>query len=410
METSCAQNRYSVGTSIFTGEQPPHCTVEATQPSPSHSVAPLVATDTLPLPSSPSMASHEAPSSTDMTTFAREQPPHPKRAKVEAVQPTPSCTASPPAWPRRVGGVSIQYCTLQPLFAERVAKIIKDTDPVAMTMEQLMKLVCQLEVTAQLYTFEGVPLLCNQVTAQYSLEEWHVTDGSFFWVIFHSTEVEDDTTPPETLPALDPSQGSTQIFVRSRNTITIMVDLSGDDGQTLRQKIYSKTRTPTSVISLSYGGRLIYNDQAKLQDYNIDHGSTLHMWISPQRRYSAWDSVFQVDLCRPIVQQTASGMSTFNSCLRVLADDEGKAVRNENISGYLLHISQCPPLVLALKALFGRKALNKAHRVAIHEGLYEIFRAIVPTAQAMVPPNSSPGDDSVFDHSISCCAHLLTNA
>ena len=312
-------------------------------------------------------------------------------------------------------GVTIRYCTLQPLFAKRKAQLVRNINPVAMTMQQLVTLICRQEgkgpeVTAQLYTFEGVPLSCNHFTSQYTLEGWHVTDGSFFWVIFHSTAVKEDMAPPETLKALDAKMGSTRIFIKSTKTITIMVDLASDDGQTLRQKIYSKTCTPTSVINLAYGGCLIHSDQTKLQDYKFSQGSTLHMWVSPQKRlYSAWDSMFRVDLCRSIVQQSPSGMSTFNSCLRVIVDEEGKAERNKEILGYLLHMTQCPPLVLALKALFEKKAINKAHKVAIHECLYQVFRALVPTVPAMVPPNSSPADGNVFDHSIYCWAHLLAN-
>ena len=363
--------------------------------------------------SSPSMVSCRTQNSADATVFTDEQSPD---SKVEATLPPTLPSTAPLARPYREGTFSIRYCTLQPLFAKRKVQVVRDINPVTMTMQQLVTLICRQEgkgpeVTAELYTFEGFPLSCTTVTSQYTLEEWHVTDGSFFWVIFHSTAVEEDMAPPETLQALDAKMGSTQIFIKSTKTITIMVDLASDDGQTLRQKIYSKTRTPTSIISLNYGGRLIHSDQTKLQDYNISQGSTLHMWVSPQKRlYSAWDSMFRVDLCRPIVQQSPSGMSAFNSCLRVLADEEGKAERNKKILGYLLHMTQCPPLVLALKALFEKKALNKAHKVAIHECLYQVFRAIVPTVPAMVPPNSSPADGSVFDHSIFCWAHLLANA
>ena len=357
--------------------------------------------------STPSFLTCDSQDSADATIFAGKQLSDPT---VDAKLPPPSRSSVPLNRPYSEGRLSIRYCTVQPLFAKRQAQLVGDINPAAMTMQQLVKYICRKEgkdpeVTAQLYTFEGVPLSCNTVTAQYTLEEWHVTNDSFFWVIFHSTAVEDDTAPPETLPALDPNQGSTQIFVKGSKTITIMINLSDDDGQTLRQKIYSKTRTPTSVISLSYGGRLISNDQKKLQDYDIDRDSTVHMWVSPQRRYSVWDSVFRVDLCRPVVQQTASGMSTFNSCLRVLADQ--KEDLNGQIIDYLLHITQCPPLVLALKVLFEKKIPNKAHKVAIHEGLYQVFRAIVPTLPAMVPPNTSPTDISVFDHSIYCWTHLL---
>ena len=364
--------------------------------------------------SSPSMVTCSTQNSADATVFTNKQSPD---SEVEAALPLtlPSTTRPPLARPYQEGTFSIRYCTLQPLFASRKVQVVQNINPVTMTMQQLVTLICRQEgkgpeVTAQLYTFEGVPLSCNYVTSQYTLEEWHVTDGSFFWVIFHSTAVEEDMASPNTLPALDPRIGNNQIFIKSRNTITIMVDLASDDGQTLRQKIYSKTRTPTSVISLNYGGRLIHSDQTKLQDYNISQGSALHMWVSPQKRlYSAWDSVFRVDLCRPIVQQSPSGMSTFNSCLRVLTDEEGKIERNKEILGYLLHMTQCPPLVLAFKALFEKKAISKAHKVAIHECLYQVFRAIVPT-DPMVPSNFTLADDSVFDHSTFCWAHLLANA
>ena len=357
--------------------------------------------------STPSFWTCDSQDSADATIFTGKQLSDPT---VDTRLPPPSRSSVPLNRPYSEGRLSIRYCTVQPLFAKRQAQLVGDINPAAMTVQQLVKYICRKEgkdpeVTAQLYTFEGVPLSCNTVTAQYTLEEWHVTNDSFFWVIFHSTAVEDDTAPPETLPALDPNQGSTQIFVKGSKTITIMINLSDDDGQTLRQKIYSKTRTPTSVISLSYGGRLISNDQKKLQDYNIDRDSTVHMWVSPQRRYSVWDSVFRVDLCRPVVQQTASGMSTFNSCLQVLADQ--KEDLNGQIIDYLLHITKCPPLVLALKVLFEKKIPNKAHKVAIHEGLYQVFRAIVPTLPAMMPPNTSPTDISVFDHSIYCWTHLL---
>ena len=307
----------------------------------------------------------------------------------------------------------IRYCALQSLFDKRRTQVIPVTNPGDVTMSELAHLIHSMErkgpeVTAQLYTFEGVPLSCNTVTAQYTLEEWHVTDGSFFWVIFHSTAVEDDTAPPQTLPALDPDQGSLQIFIKSRNTITIRVDPSGDDGQTLRQKIYSKTHTPTSIISLHYGGHPIHNDQRKLQEYNIGPKSTVQMHISPPTCHSEWESVFRVDLRQPIVQQTALGMSTFNSCLLVLANQSDKS--KEQILKYLFYITLCPPLVLALKVLFEKKIPNKTHKVAIHEGLYQVFRAIVPTLPAKGLPSSSPEDGSIFDHSISCWAQLVANA
>ena len=310
-------------------------------------------------------------------------------------------------------GITVRYCTVQPLTARRRTKSVSYLNPHVCTLGQLADLICDQEqlpgnLAAQLYTIEGVPLSRNPVTECFTLSDWHIDDGSFFWVIFHSTEVEDDIDPPESLPELDPTSGPTQIFVRRSKTITIMVDLAQDDGRTLRRKIYSKTKVPTSVIGISYAGKPVLDNCSKLHDYNIEKGSTLHMWITPKRVASGWESVFQAKQCRPIVEQTRAGMSAFNSCLRVLGDVAVK-LADDALLGYIRHITQCPPLVLALNCLFEKKILTKAHKVALHECLYGLFRMIVPTNPNLVPPNTSALDDRVFEHSVLCWSHLHAN-
>ena len=311
-------------------------------------------------------------------------------------------------------GITVRYCTVQPLTARRKTKSVPFLNPHVCTLRQLVDLICEQEqlpgnLTAQLYMIDGVPLSRNPVTECLTLSEWHIDDGSFFWVIFHSIDVEDDIESPESMPELDPTSGLTQIFVRRSKTITIMVDLAQDDGQTLRRKIYSKTKVPTSVIGMSYAGKPVLNNCSKLQDYNIEKGSTLHMWIAPKRVASGWESVFQAKRCHPIVQQTAAGMSSFNACLRVLGDVTVK-LADVALLGYIRHTTQCPPLVLALNCLFEKKLLTKAHKVALHECLYWLFRMIVPTNPNWVPPNTSASDNSVFEHSVLCWSHLHAKA
>ena len=211
------------------------------------------------------------------------------------------------------------------------------------------------------------------------------------------------------MPELDPASGPTQIFVKGSKTITIMVHLAEDNGLTLRQKIYSKTKVPTSVIGIRYAGKPVLDNCTKLQEYNIEKGSTLHMWIAPKKIISGWESIFQAKRCHPIVQQTPAGMSAFNSCLRVLGD-VAVELADYPLLGYIRHITQCPPLVLALNCLFEKKILTKAHKVALHECLFELFRIIVPTNPNLVPPNTSSSNDSVFEHSVLCWSHLHANA
>ena len=312
------------------------------------------------------------------------------------------------------GGITVRYCTVQPLTAKRRPKSISFLNPHVCTLRQLADLICEQEqlpenLTAQLYTIDGVPLSRNPVTECLTLSDWHVEDNSFFWVIFHSIDVEDDIEPPESMPELDPASGPTQIFVRRSKTITIMVNLAQDDGQTLRRKIYSKTKVPTAVIGISYAGKPVLDNSTKLQDYNIQKGSTLNMWIAPKKTASGWESVFQAKRCRPTVQQTRAGMSAFNSCLRMLGD-VAVDLADYPLLGYIRHITQCPPLVLALNCLFEKKILTKAHKVALHECLFELFRMIVPTNPNLVPPNTGASDARVFEHSVLCWSYLHANA
>ena len=97
--------------------------------------------------------------------------------------------------------ISVRYCTVQPLPAKRRMKSIPYLNPLVCTLGQLVGLICEQEkvpgnLTAQLYTIDGVALSRNPVTEILSLSEWHIDDGSFFWAIFHSIDVEDDVEPP----------------------------------------------------------------------------------------------------------------------------------------------------------------------------------------------------------------------
>ena len=301
----------------------------------------------------------------------------------------------------------IKYCELQPLFSQRKLKVIIDVD-LSSTLYQLMHRICQQEghgsdITAQLYTPDGVPLSYSSVTGEYTLSDWKITSYNFFWVIFHSVEVTDDFSEPESMTPLNPNDGPDQIFVKAMSTMTINVDPIKDNGNTLRQKIFSKSKVPTSVISLSFGGKIIPANDINLVEYNIQRQCTVHMWCTPKRQVSALDSAFRADYCRPTVKQTAAGMSAFNSCLRML-----RSIPHSNrLLGFIRSKTQSPPLVLALSVLTRKDIPNKAQRIAIHEGLYSLFRALVPTNPMS---NISSGDDCVFEHSLACWNHLYSSA
>jgi hypothetical protein len=133
--------------------------------------------------------------------------------------------------------------------------------------------------------------------------------------------------------------GSKQIFVKlessSSRTITIQVDVETDTSQVLKQKIYAKSFVPTQIQRLSYGGRIL-DDKKTLTTYNVQNGSTVHMFVSScgvVSLRSGWKDNFDTS-CKPMVDQTISGLSAFYAILYVMV--------SISISAYclpLLHLS-----------------------------------------------------------------------
>lgn len=301
----------------------------------------------------------------------------------------------------------VKYCVLQPLFSTRKTKVLVDIDP-SSTLRQLIQAICEQErqasgIYAQLYTPEGVPLSTTSVTAEFTLSDWKVTSCSFLWVIFHPVGITDDFSQPETMSPISPLEGPDQIFVKYVSTMVINIDSAVDSGNTLRQKIYSRAKIPTSVISLTHAGKIIPANDVKLAVYGIEKHSTVHMWCTPRKLISTWDEALRANSGHPIVEQTAAGMSAFNSCLHILKD----LPHGDRLLGYLRCTTQSPPLILALKTLMKCSVPSKAQRIAIHEGLYGLFRALIPN-----DPTSTvnSGDDSVFESSPLCWDYLISNA
>ena len=320
----------------------------------------------------------------------------------------------------------VKYITVQPdMFAEREVKSVNMGDPSNTTFHMLIREVCKQErnilldqninaeeLTAQLYRPDGVPLAHNAITEEFSLNEWKISDKIVYWCLLHSTRVKSDFDDcADTLEAIA-NQGVSEIQVRGIKhlSVRVKIDLSRDTGNTLRQKIRGETKIPTSVMQLRWYSHE-QNDVKKIEHsddvletcgFTADSQVQLLVDLTRKRKLTTLDSVFAAEVCFPSVQQTREGMSIFNSSLiclskRFLIDSSDK---KELLLTNIHKLCQFPPLLVALKVLLYEKLPCKADRVALQEGLFLLFRGLLPGV------NDS---SEIFEHSLSCWRHLWIN-
>ncbi|XP_065835782.1 uncharacterized protein [Oscarella lobularis] len=339
-------------------------------------------------------------------------------------------SASPPpvseSMPRSRAGVERVETSLR----IRVFSPVFNAQDVTLTKDQITRLsipdVCEhlrgvfkreYEVTAELYAPEGYPLQQTGTQLTCSLVDLVYDVGDLLYAFFRVRDVEQASRAPKSEAALDPTKGSLQIFVKPNMapTITVNVDVT-DTGLMLKRKTYFKTKTPTSIQRLSFGGRMIGDHQC-LSDLGIQSCSTVTMWIAMfTSRFPAagsWSDNFCTSLARPVEEQTVAGQSCFNAVLYVVCDhiqQETLVASRNALLDTIFRLTQCPPLLVALDSIFRRQIISSSHKVAINEGLYALFREMIPRDQNEVPRGVKVFDNHVFEHSPLCWAYLLSEA
>ena len=157
--------------------------------------------------------------------------------------------------------------------------------------------------------------------------------------------------------------------------------------------------------------RLEHNDVRKIEPsddvletcgFTADSQVQLLVDLNKKKKFTNHASVFAAEVCSPSVKQTPQGMSLFNSSLLCLAKKDLDSGNQEEFLFTNIHkLCQFPPLLVALKALLYDKLPCKAERVALQEGLFLLFRGLLPGV------NDS---SRIFEYSLSCWRHLWINA
>ncbi|XP_029931219.1 uncharacterized protein LOC115375808 [Myripristis murdjan] len=290
-------------------------------------------------------------------------------------------------------------------------KQIKDMDPTQNTIEDLMLRICHLENVGNakgvcLYTVDGMPLTDDPFFNTWSLKDRHIENGAELYAIF--TPKENLTKVPQR-PKQEVPKVSREDVIRChimlRGDFELSMDLASDTITHLRNMLAEESGIPAHV--LHYKGER--GSDSILQNCGISKGSTVHFSLSTYPDEIPDTLAFFTDDILPSVQQTPKGLSVFLSSLYAIKTSNSQDELKKVIA-YIRKLTGCNPLAQSLYQLLCRnETATKTQKISIVEGLYILFREILPQL------GSGRGekiieDLDVFENSTYCWAYLLSKA
>ncbi|XP_038137619.1 uncharacterized protein LOC119781281 [Cyprinodon tularosa] len=287
-------------------------------------------------------------------------------------------------------------------------KLIKDMDPTQNTVEDLMLRICYLEKVAStkgvcIYTDDGMPLTDDPFFNTWSFKERHIKNGDTLYCIF--TPKENLQQAPEMPKQNLCETNGTEVIrchIMLKGYFEILVDLEKDTLETLIHKLSNISGVPAHV--LHYRRKDSISDT--LQKCGIAKGSTVSFSLSSHSEDDTYHNTFYNDVV-PSVSQTLKGISVFFSCLYTIAKHAD--VPRKKLFAYIRKLTGCNPLIQSLHQLQRNECLSKNQKIAVVEGLYMLFRELLPK-QGSQRGEKSIGDRNVFENSLYCWAHLIDKA
>ncbi|KAM8747665.1 uncharacterized protein AB9X84_015607 [Acanthopagrus schlegelii] len=290
-------------------------------------------------------------------------------------------------------------------------KYIRDMDAAQNTVEDLMLRIRHSEsVDASkgvcLYTVDGMPLTDDPFFNTWSLKDRHIKNGDLIYVIF--TPKENLKTAPQ-LPKREVTEtyGSDTVrcHIMLKGDFEVMVDLESDTITTLKNKLADESGIPAHV--LHYRGE--HGSGNTLESCGISDESTVYFSLSTFSEEVLNQEDFFTDDVVPSVQQTPKGISVFLSSLYIIKN-KATGVPYKNLIGYIRKLTGCNPLAQSLYQLLWRnEILSRNQKIAVVEGLYMLFRELLPQLGTN-RGDKIIEDPDVFEYSTYCWAHLLSEA
>ncbi|CAN0424417.1 unnamed protein product, partial [Lampetra planeri] len=296
------------------------------------------------------------------------------------------------------------YYTL-PMTNER--KQLHDVNPYTMTIEDLIQTICKEEkvlenMTACLFTDEGIPLTDDSFFNTWSLIDRSIADNANIFAIF---------TLKENVPGQhfskggsaqdkysDPNIGDSTIHcdVSFKETYDIKVNLKKDTIVQLREKLSIATGIPREVFQFRF------STITGLENVGVQADDTEHVLLSLLTDTGEIITKNYIADIKASEKQSDSGICNFFSSLHVVISRNGDHELLKVIS--LIHrLTGFTPLTLSLYDMSKKMILSNSQKVAVVEGLYLLFKKILNSAKMEM-------DENVFEHSNSCWASLMNDA
>lgn len=290
-------------------------------------------------------------------------------------------------------------------------KYINDMDPAQNTVEDLMLRICHTEGVDPskgvcLYTVDGMPLTDDPFFNSWSLKERHIENGDVIFAIF--TPKENLTTAPQMLmQEVTETNGidTVRCHIMLKGDFEVMVDLTSDTITNLKKKLANESGIPRHVLHYKGDG----GTGDTLASCGILDGSTVYFSLSTFPEDVPDHQQFFINDVVPSVQQSCKGISVFLSSLYIIKY-KAPGVPYKNLIGYIRKLTGCNPLAQSLfQLLLRNESLSRNQKIAVVEGLYMLFRELLPQLGTKRGERIIE-DLDVFEHSTCCWAYLMSEA
>ncbi|XP_032437825.1 uncharacterized protein LOC116731986 [Xiphophorus hellerii] len=290
-------------------------------------------------------------------------------------------------------------------------KRITDMDPTQNTVEDLMLRILHNEGIDQsrnvcLFTRDGMPLTDDPFFNKWSLQDRHIKSGDKIYAIF--TPKQNLRQAPANIQQPNPETSGTdrvKCHVMLKGDYELSVDMEKDTMNGLKNKLGNECGIPSNVLQYRGEGGPVDT----LKSCGITEESTVYFSLSSFSADEQAANEFFINDVEPAVQQTPLGMSSLLSSLYIIKSKFPVDSVKKLIS-YIRKLTGCSPLAQSLYQLLCKnEPISRNQKIAAVEGLYILFRALLPGLGAK-QDGKIIEDQDVFEHSTYCWAYLFSEA
>ncbi|KAL2091999.1 hypothetical protein ACEWY4_011797 [Coilia grayii] len=288
---------------------------------------------------------------------------------------------------------------------------LKDIDPAQNTVEDLMLRISHQEgidnsMGVCLFTAEGMPLSDDPFFNTWSLNDRHIETGSHLYAIFTPKHnLKDMPRQPQT-DTNNSGLNTVRCHIMLRGNYDIKVDLENHKLADLKKRLATESGIPVHVLHF----RDLEWSNSPLKDIGIDEDSLVHFSLSSFTEESQNFEQFLTADVQPSVQQSPKGMSVFFSTLYSARMKE-QGEKAKNVVAYIRKLTGCHGLAQILHQTLCKNVTGtNIQKIALVEGLYFLFRELLPSRSSTTCSDVIIEDSEVFEYSPECWGYLLSQS